>query len=277
VNVSRNRAIRGGGEFRLQRAQRARPQAGFTLIELLVVIAIIAILAAMLLPALAKAKERAKRIQCLNNEHQLAIALLAYSNDYKDKFPIATNGYWIWDLDQRAADAMISANMTFQKSCYCPGTSTRFTDQDNLNLWNWGAGNFHTLGYALTLPNSPALISTNYNPSSIPQSIPYGPLGNFLPPPMVTDRVMLADATISLTSQHMESMRYDPTYNYTSIQGGYGKPHLTAHLKGRVPAGGNIAMLDGHVEWRKFDKMVVRGYGGVGGAQDNGTCPTFWW
>jgi prepilin-type N-terminal cleavage/methylation domain-containing protein len=66
--------------------------AGFTLIELLVVIAIIAILAALLLPALAQAKENAHRTKCISNLHQISLAFVSYANDSHDYYP-NTSGF----------------------------------------------------------------------------------------------------------------------------------------------------------------------------------------
>jgi len=104
------------------------PRSGFTLIELMVVVAVIGILAALLLPALAAAKEKGRTIKCLSNMRQLAIALETYAGDHEGKTPPRSlSPYWTLPLHPYYQDVAILK---------CPSEREGSSRSYLINGWN---------------------------------------------------------------------------------------------------------------------------------------------
>jgi hypothetical protein len=123
---------------------------------------------------------------------------------------------------------------------------------------------FHITGYVFAFSGSLCKIeNTEQNKTLQPEEITL--TGGVKTIPAPSDRPLFADVTISSTSSDsMTGYKAGAAYNFTDVQGGFYKPHITAHLRGRIPEGGHIGFKDGHGAWRKFKDMDQRAKEGVG-------------
>ncbi|HEY3760872.1 MAG TPA: type II secretion system protein [Verrucomicrobiae bacterium] len=251
---------------------------GFTLIELLVVIAIIGILAALLVPVLHRANERAQKTSCLSNLRQCGAALQTYAGDNNEFYPLAPNpnvdvvgnpesaeaGTDLWDVPNAMAYRIVNLLGQNRLVMYCPSTTTSKDVRNQATIdycWNFNSappytsdGRYKSTGYYWMIQRNdgvnPDRPSMNPNPNR--------------------PRMLVAKTTTMVTNLDVSSTELviditvsdgpDRDSNFLNIQTITPKSILpygyaSSHLDGTRPTGGNIAFQDGHVAQRPFAEM----------------------
>ena len=117
-----------------------RPHAGnraFTRVDLLALLASLALLLFIVLPALGRVTGKTAIAQCAANLEQDDMALQIYGGENQDNLPNIGAGYWAWDASLSYTAQIINTGVKWT-SLFCPGTSARYTEQDNWATWtNW--------------------------------------------------------------------------------------------------------------------------------------------
>ncbi len=226
--------------------ERRQARERFTLIELLVVVSIIAILAAMLLPALTKAKERARTVVCAGNEKQIAVAWINYVDDYDGGLPAYSTGIWdgVWSsasgakqwpalmIDQLSPAVYYESQYVFRGDSIlmCPSMQYEYNNRHvqyvTYGMYNYGIGGGAGAGATpyrkesqVTQPSAlVAFVDSNLESSGIPRLgyCMYARNSNF-----TTNFRHLNKVNIAFADGHVENWGmtkvFEPIANWTHV------------------------------------------------------------
>ena len=244
---------------------------GFTLIELLVVIAIIAILAAMLLPALAKAKAKGQQTACLSNMRQWGLAETMYLDDNRQVFPwprYQTSNSGIQD-NPKWSDVLEFYNAGTGNDVWFNALPSYVAGKP---LYSWaidatGQNSFATLSSIFTCPTSVAqgINSANISPNTGYMNASVRPLFEYAAnskslanesSTAILKSSMVADPSAFVLFSDVRNRSDDIPY-YGTTPTDLATPHCyTTRFSARHDKGGNITFSDGHSSFYKYTYVV---------------------